>query len=110
MHAFFHLGSLLKTLNHTYITLIPKVSFPDDVTHFHPIILCNVVYKVMSKILVNRLKPFMDNLITPFQNAFIQGRYITDNILIAHDIFDSFAKKGQEKMFWCLKNRHEQNL
>lgn len=52
----------------------------------------------------------MDNLITPFQNAFIQGRYITDNILIAHDIFDSFAKKGQEKMFWCLKNRHEQSL
>ena len=99
MHAFFHSSSLLKTLNHTYITLIPKVSFPDDVTNFRPIILCNIVYKVISKILVNRLKPFLDNVITPFQNAFIHGRNTTDNIFIAHEIFDSFAKKGQEKMF-----------
>ena len=71
--AFFHSGSLLKSLNHTYITLIPKMNNHDEVTHFRPISLCNVTYKIISKILVNRLKPLMDKLISPFQNAFIPG-------------------------------------
>lgn len=71
MHAFFHSGSLFKPLSHTYITLIPKTPFSDDVTHFSLVSLCNVIYKVISKILVNRLKPFMDCLITPHQNDII---------------------------------------
>ena len=64
--AFFHSRSLLKSLNATYITLIPKVACPDNVNHFRPISLCNVIYKIISTLLVNRLKPFMDSLITPF--------------------------------------------
>ena len=75
IHAFFFFlfffGFLLKSLNHAYITLIPKVAFPKDVSQFRPISLCNVIYKVISKIMVNRLKPLMDSLITPFLNAFI---------------------------------------
>ena len=51
-----------------------------------------MAYKIISKVLVNRLKPFMDNLITPFQNAFSQGRLITDNILLAHEIYDYMRK------------------
>ena len=47
------------------------------VIHFRPISLYNVIYKVISKLLVNRLKPFMDSIITPYQNAFFQGRNIT---------------------------------
>ena len=102
--AFFHSGSLLKSLNHTYITLIPKMNNHDEVTHFRPISLCNVTYKIISKILVNRLKPLMDKLISPFQNAFIQGRSITDNILLAHEIFDTLKKKkGRKKGFGVLK-------
>ena len=69
IHAFFFF--FLKSLNHAYITLIPKVAFPKDVSQFRPISLCNVIYKVISKIMVNRLKPLMDSLITPFLNAFI---------------------------------------
>lgn len=104
VHAFFHLGYLSKTLNHTYITLVPKLNFPYDVTHFRPISLCNVIYKVISKILVNRLKPFMDELITPFQNTFIRGRSITDNILLAHEILDMLGKKkGRKNGFGVLK-------
>lgn len=94
---FFHSGSLFKPLNHTFITLIPKVSFLDQVSHFRPISLCNVIYKVISKILVNRLKPIMDSLIIPFQNAFIKGRNISDNILIAHEIMDILRKKKGKK-------------
>ena len=73
VQAFFHSGSLFKPLNHSYIVLIPKKPFPDEVSHFRPISLCNVIYKVISKVMVNRLKPIMDSLITPYQNAFIQG-------------------------------------
>ena len=104
MHAFFHSGSLLKSLNQTFLTLIPKVNFPVDVSHFRPISLCNVIYKIISKILVFRLKPFMDMLITPYQNAFIQGRNITNNILLAHEIFDTLRKKkGRKKGYGALK-------
>lgn len=53
---------------------------------------------------MSRLKPNMDNLITPYQNAFIQGRNITDNILIAHEIFDTLRKKkGRKKGYGALK-------
>ena len=104
MHAFFHSGSLLKSLNQTFLTLIPKVNFPVDVSHFRPISLCNVIYKIISKILVSSLKPFMDMLITPYQNAFIQGRNITNNILLAHEIFDTLRKKkGRKKGYGALK-------
>jgi hypothetical protein len=64
--AFFHSGFLLKSLNHTFISLIPKVPTLERVTQFRPISLCNVSYKIISKILVNRLKPLMESLITPF--------------------------------------------
>ena len=104
VHAFFHSGSLLKSLNHTYITLIPKVPSPNEVSHFQPISLCNVIYKVISKLMVNKLIPLMDNLITPFQTAFIRGRSITNNFLIAHEIFDSLGKKkGRKNCFGALK-------
>lgn len=49
----------------------------------------------------------MDSLITPFQNAFIQGRTNTDNILMDHEIFDHL---GRLERFWWTKNRHEQSL
>ena len=73
-------------------------------SHFRPISHCNVIYKVISKILVNRLKPIMDNLISPFLNAFIKGRSIFDSILIAHEIMDIFRKKkGRKNSFGALK-------
>lgn len=104
VHAIFHSSFLFRSLNHTYITLIPKVPFLEEVSQFRPISLCNVIYKVISKIMVNRLKPLMDCLITPFQNAFIQGRNISDNILIAHEIFDYLGKKkGRKNCFGALK-------
>ena len=66
VQAFFHSSSLFKPLNHSYIVLIPKKPFPNEVSHFRPISLCNVIYKVVSKVMVNRLKPIIDSLITPY--------------------------------------------
>nr|XP_023920135.1 uncharacterized protein LOC112031661 [Quercus suber] len=104
VQAFFHSSSLLKALNQTFITLIPKIPHPEEVSHFWPISLCNVIYKVISKVLVSRLKPIMDSIITPYQNAFIKGRNISDNILLAHEILDVIRKKrGRRDKFGVLK-------
>ena len=102
---FFHFGSLLKVLNQTFITLIPKIPNPEEVSHFRPISLCKVFCKIISKVLVNRLKPIMDSIITPYQNAFIKGRNIFDNILLAHEIIDVIRKKkGRRDSFWSFEN------
>ena len=102
--VFFHSGSLLKSLNKTFITFIPKVSVPEEVTQFRPISLCNVTYKIITKIMVIRLKPLMNSLISSFQNAFIQGRNISDNVLLAHEIMDNMRKKkGRKKGYRALK-------
>ena len=104
VQAFSHSGSLLKALNQTFITLILKISHPEEFSHFRPISLCNVIYKIISKVLVNRLKPIMDSIITPYQNTFIKGRNIYDNILLAHEIIDVVRKKrGRRDRFGVLK-------
>ena len=92
-------GSLLKSINHTFITLIPKVKNPETVTEFRPISLCNVIYKIISKVIANRLKPLLNSIISETQSAFTAGKLITDNILIAFELLHQMktsclGKKG----------------
>ncbi|KAI5323749.1 hypothetical protein L3X38_032821 [Prunus dulcis] len=90
VNDFFTNNIPLQDLNHTNITIIPKVDSPETVNHYRPISLCNVSYKIITKILVNRLKPLLSKCISRNQGAFGPGRSIFDNILIAHELFHDF--------------------
>jgi len=81
---------MLKQINHTFIALIPKVENPSSTAQFRPIRLCNNFYKIIAKILVNRMQPFLDKIINPVQSAFVPKRSIHDNILLSHEIMNKF--------------------
>jgi hypothetical protein len=65
--------SILKALNDTMITLIPKENEARTPDHYKPIALCNVVYKIISKVIANRLKPLLPTLISQEQAGFMEG-------------------------------------
>uniref|UniRef100_A0A803Q6A7 Reverse transcriptase domain-containing protein n=1 Tax=Cannabis sativa TaxID=3483 RepID=A0A803Q6A7_CANSA len=97
---FFITGKMHRGINATNVVLIPKVQNPVRTSQFRPISLCNVVYKVISKILANRIKPLLPSLICPTQAAFVPGRNIHDNNVIVQEIIHSFnRKKGKEGLF-----------
>ena len=85
MLSWLNLGTLPHPVNHTFITLIPKKKNPSSVSEYRPISLCNVLYKIFSKVLANKLKKLLNSVIIEHQSAFAKGRLITDNILIAFE-------------------------
>ena len=98
---FFNTGVMPAGVNETAIVLIPKVDQPIELRDYRPISLCNVLYKVVSKCLVNRLRPILDELISPNQSAFVPGRMITDNALIAFECFHSIQKNKKLSSATC---------
>ncbi|KAL0455344.1 UNVERIFIED_CONTAM: Transposon TX1 uncharacterized protein [Sesamum latifolium] len=90
---FFITGRLLKQVNATILALIPKVWTPSLVSDFCPIFCCNVLYKVITKIILQRLRMVLDSLISPSQNAFVLGRSIGDNILLAQELFTRYNQQ-----------------
>ncbi|GMJ05748.1 hypothetical protein HRI_004244000 [Hibiscus trionum] len=73
----------LTLINSANIVLLPKVACPTSMAQFRPISLCNVLYKIIAKAIVHRIAPLLSVCIDDTQGAFVVGRHITDNILIA---------------------------
>ena len=101
--TFFCEGKLLKQINHTLITLIPKVDNPSSLVHFRPISLCNTLYKIITKIMVNRMRPIIERIVDPVQGAFVPKRSIYDNILLAHEIMNKFHNMKGKKSWVAIK-------
>jgi hypothetical protein len=88
-------GKFERSLNATFIALIPKIPGAVDPKDFRPISLVSGIYKIIAKILANRLKMVLEKIISKSQNAFIRGRQILDPVLIANECLDSRIRSGE---------------
>ncbi|PNX98271.1 RNA-directed DNA polymerase, partial [Trifolium pratense] len=93
----------IRNINETLLVLIPKVDGPTSLKQFRPISLCNVIYKVVTKIIATRMKNIMPVLIGPQQCSFIQGRQSADNIIIAQEVFHTMRIKKGSKGYMAVK-------
>ncbi|XP_042939392.1 uncharacterized protein LOC122274417 [Carya illinoinensis] len=97
-------GGNIRDINSTFIALIPNKKVPNTVTEFRPISLCNVLYKLISKCIANRVKKVLPSGISPSQFAFIPNRLITDNVIIAFEALHTMkCKLSGKKWYMTLK-------
>lgn len=101
---FFSSGMLLDELNATNIVLIPKKKCPVVVGDLRPISLCNVLLKIITKVIANRLKSTLDQVISENQSAFMSGRLISDNVMIAYEVMHTLKRKRRGRdVYMALK-------
>lgn len=95
----FSTGIIPYGLNHTLITLVPKVQSSQSMHLFRPISLCCTIYKVITKIIVSRIRPFLKRWISSNQVSFVPGRHISDNVLITQEILHKCRMaRGKKKL------------
>ena len=90
---FFRTGHLPRAINHAHIVLIPKTLDATSVDKFRPISLCNFSFKLITKIITTRLRRLMGKLVSPLQSAFIPGRGIEENAILARELVHVLKKK-----------------
>lgn len=101
---FLNNGDFLVDINKTFVVLIPKMPNAQNMKQYRPIFLCNVFYKIISKVLANRLKVILPLIILESRSAFIQNKYITDNILIAYELIHPLkSKRSRNKGYMAMK-------
>ncbi|XP_056172129.1 uncharacterized protein LOC130139353 [Syzygium oleosum] len=94
---FFSSKRMLKSINSTLITLVPKVQNPSFLKEFRPISCCNVIYKIISKLVAERIRCMLPKIVGFNQTAFISGRQISENILLCQDLLHNYHKGGNGK-------------
>ncbi|GJS44535.1 RNA-directed DNA polymerase, eukaryota, reverse transcriptase zinc-binding domain protein [Tanacetum coccineum] len=92
VREFFSSGKMLGKSNTTLIFLVPKCNNPMKVTDYRPIACCNVVYKCIIKVITNRIKVVLKDLIDTNQSAFIEGRQISHNIMVALELMCGYSR------------------
>ena len=93
MTSFFEVGSMPKEINSSLIVLIPKLPSPTSFNNYRPISLCNVVYKIISKLLVSKMRPLLHKLISPCQSTLIPGRWIVEDQVVVQELLYSFKTR-----------------
>lgn len=97
-------SSSIRIFNKTHVVLIQKIGHPRRVSDFRPISLCNMVYKIVTKTLANRLKLVLSHIISDEQSAFVPNRLISDNVIVAYEAMHSLRRKTGGKVgFVALK-------
>lgn len=92
--------SMPQGMNDANITLVPKKAVPEGMGDLRPIALCNVAYKILTKMLANRLKDVIGDVVSDSQSAFIPGRLITDNVLVASEVLHFLKRKQRGQCGW----------
>lgn len=99
----FREGCVDQKTNETLLCIIPKIENPERINQFRPISLCNVIIKAITKLIVNRLRPFLTNLVSPTQSSFIPGRSCHDNIIVVQEAIHSFNKCRGKNGYFLMK-------
>ncbi|XP_031127667.1 uncharacterized protein LOC116029767 [Ipomoea triloba] len=99
--ACFNNRALPVGLNVTNMVLISKKKIPERVSDLRPIALCNVVYKVLAKVVANRLKTVLNGIVSSSQSAFVPGRLISDNIILAGEVGHYLRTKRYGNVGWA---------
>lgn len=94
VQSVFKFGFLPKGINSTILDLIPKKADSMEMREYRPISCCNVLYKVVSKILANRLKQILPRIISENQSAFVKGRMLMENVILASELVKDYHKES----------------
>ena len=92
-----------KYLNKTHIVLIPEIQGPKTIGNYKPISLCNSVYKIITKIIVARIRPHLDTIVSPYQVAFIPGRRGVDNAIIVQELIHTIKRAKRKYGVMAIK-------
>lgn len=103
VNSTFSTGRFPTGLLEALITLIPKKDRLELASDFRPITLLNVVFKVITKVLVNKMHPIMSKLIRSFKNSFLPGRSMLDNVILAQEVMHCMNRKKGSKGFMMIK-------
>jgi len=85
-------------LNATFIALVPKAEESNTPDKYRPIALCNIIYKIVSKVIATRLKPLLPLIISPEQSGYVEGWQIMDGIILTHEIIHSLKQTKKPSM------------
>lgn len=109
----FQTGEVQVEINRSVICMLHKQQYPEDMSQFRPICLSNLIIKIVNKVIANRVKRVIGDLVGGYQASFISGRQTTDNIVIAQEVLHSLrsnkSKRGRmivkidvEKAYDCV--------